>query len=140
MIILKCPCGKDIKVFPSQKDRKKYCCKVCFYKYHPRPSGLKYNIVSENKGWFKKGNKTWNAGMSAPQLDKSTGYMIIRHNGNRVKYHRYVMEKHLGRELLDTEVVHHKDNNKLNNDISNLELFASMSDHLKFHWTNTRRK
>jgi hypothetical protein len=36
--------------------------------------------------------------------------------------HRYVMEQFLGRYLTKEEVVHHKDRNTSNNDISNLEL------------------
>ncbi|GAG08346.1 unnamed protein product, partial [marine sediment metagenome] len=44
------------------------------------------------------------------------------------------MEKKLGR-LLDTrtEVVHHKDGDKLNNDPDNLEL-TTRSEHSKYHW------
>jgi hypothetical protein len=34
------------------------------------------------------------------------------------------MERHLGRELLPKETVHHKDLNKLNNELSNLELWT----------------
>ena len=44
--------------------------------------------------------------------------------------HRLVMEKKLGRYLTKEEVVHHIDGNRLNNDINNLELFSSNSDHL----------
>ena len=35
------------------------------------------------------------------------------------------MENHLGRLLNSDEVVHHKDHNKFNNDISNLEVMTS---------------
>tara|TARA_Y100000034_G_scaffold63552_1_gene76880 strand:+ start:550 stop:1371 length:822 start_codon:yes stop_codon:yes gene_type:complete len=44
--------------------------------------------------------------------------------------HRLVMEQHLGRYLLPTEVVHHKDKNKHNNSLDNLELFSSNGEHL----------
>lgn len=44
--------------------------------------------------------------------------------------HRYVMEQHLGRHLDPTEVVHHIDGNPRNNDISNLRLYASQSEHI----------
>lgn len=36
--------------------------------------------------------------------------------------HREIMEHYLGRKLSKQEVVHHKDGNKQNNDINNLEL------------------
>jgi hypothetical protein len=61
------------------------------------------------------------------------GYRMIRVNGRRVFEHRYVMEQHIGRPLNRREVVHHKDGNKLNNDISNLELLESQSEHTETH-------
>ena len=47
--------------------------------------------------------------------------------------HMIVAEEKLGRYLLPDEVVHHKDLNKLNNDPDNLMIFASNSDHSRFH-------
>ena len=46
--------------------------------------------------------------------------------------HRMIMEQHIGRELKDDEIVHHKDGNKINNDINNLEII-SKKDHAKMH-------
>jgi len=46
-----------------------------------------------------------------------------------VREHRVVMEKHIGRYLSPSEVVHHIDKNKTNNDIKNLMLFSSESEH-----------
>ena len=37
--------------------------------------------------------------------------------------HRWVMEKTIGRKLMPNEIIHHRDGNKLNNSINNLELF-----------------
>lgn len=50
----------------------------------------------------------------------------------RILEHRFVMEQHIGRYLLPTEVVHHKDKNKHNNAIENLQLFATNGEHLAF--------
>ncbi len=51
----------------------------------------------------------------------------------RWKYlHRYIMEQHIGRELESYEIVHHDDENTLNNDIKNLKL-TSPSGHCKIH-------
>jgi hypothetical protein len=44
--------------------------------------------------------------------------------------HRHVMEQHLGRYLTPEEVVHHKDGDPSNNDLPNLQLFASQKDHI----------
>jgi hypothetical protein len=45
--------------------------------------------------------------------------------------HRLVMEEHLGRYLTRDEVVHHRDGNKQNNAIENLELFQTNAEHLR---------
>lgn len=60
-------------------------------------------------------------------------YKAIKINGKKFDEHRIVMEKHLGRKLTKTEVVHHIDGDKNNNDISNLKLFSNISEHVKFH-------
>lgn len=46
-----------------------------------------------------------------------------RHGKGRVLEHRWVMEQQLGRPLLPTEEVHHKNTIKTDNDPSNLELW-----------------
>jgi len=54
-------------------------------------------------------------------------------DGNIVYIHREAMEKKLGRKLKPGEVVHHKDENKRNNDPNNLEL-KTESTHGKYHY------
>ncbi|HRG38019.1 MAG TPA: HNH endonuclease signature motif containing protein [Bacteroidia bacterium] len=56
-----------------------------------------------------------------------------------VAEHRLVMEKHLGRFLTKDEVVHHKDEDTLNNNIENLQLMSA-SEHIKIHKLNSKRK
>lgn len=50
--------------------------------------------------------------------------------------HRLVMAELLGRPLLPSEVVHHKDRNKANNAPDNLELHESHSQHIREHMTS----
>jgi hypothetical protein len=61
------------------------------------------------------------------------GYRLRKINGRNRPLHRLIAEKVLGRELLNSEVVHHQDNNKLNNDVNNLWVFPSQSAHRKYH-------
>ena len=51
----------------------------------------------------------------------------------QVYVHIVVAETKLGRHLFPEEVVHHKDFNKLNNDPNNIMVFATKSDHTRFH-------
>lgn len=72
---------------------------------------------------------------------REDGYILIRigiisSKTKGTKYrleHRIVMEESLGRPLLRSEVVHHKDGNTSNNNIDNLELITQ-SEHAKIHY------
>lgn len=61
-------------------------------------------------------------------------YIDIDQNGDRkiIWVHRELMETHLGRSLNDNEIVHHKDGNKVNNPLLNLEVL-SREDHARIH-------
>lgn len=87
---------------------------------------FKLNIREKCHNW-KNGRK------------KTGGYMKIRRKHHKycdssgyVFEHRYIMELQLGRYLLPEEKVHHIDRNKLNNDISNLMLFSTHSEHMVY--------
>jgi uncharacterized protein (DUF433 family) len=56
----------------------------------------------------------------------------------QVLEHRHIMEQHLGRKLLTTEHVHHKDHNGLNNALENLEVVTAR-EHQRIHLMGTRK-
>lgn len=66
------------------------------------------------------------------------GYVLLKIPGypnsvnGYILEHRYVMEQHLGRSLRSDEIVHHKDKNKQNNSLDNLELTTN-SEHNRLH-------
>ena len=56
-------------------------------------------------------------------VNTSNGYVkLYLSDGSVIEEHRFIMEKVLGRKLHYNEVVHHKDGNKKNNAVSNLEI------------------
>lgn len=61
------------------------------------------------------------------------GYVTVYDGGKQRLEHRVIMERHLGRPLTQTEVVHHRDGDKANNNLSNLELLSSQADHVSVH-------
>ena len=47
--------------------------------------------------------------------------------------HLLIAEQMIGRPIASSEAVHHKDLNKSNNDPSNLQIFPTKSEHMRYH-------
>lgn len=89
-----------------------------------RPKGAKDKGRRRKSGYYQR----WSGIKKNPK-----NYRKIRVNGKNMSKHRKVMEDHLGRKLLPTEIVHHIDGNRVNNVISNLILCKNEKEHRKHH-------
>lgn len=87
-----------------------------------------------HKHLIGKRSNNWRGGKS-----KKEGYVLIwnpKHPHSKNGYvfeHRLVMEKHLGRYLSPTEVVHHVNEILDDNRLENLKLFSSNGVHRNHH-------
>ena len=78
---------------------------------------------------IKKGDYVYAKVAGHPNATKH-GYVLL---------HRVVMENHLKRLLTEDEIVHHKNENKKDNRISNLEL-KGRADHASEHMIDRLKK
>lgn len=92
-------CKKAFTVYPYRADTAKYCSASCGRLSSPTLGQKKYE-----------------------RIIKPNGYAMVRADGKYVYEHRHTVEQNIGRKLISGEVVHHKDGNKLNNEIGNLEV------------------
>jgi hypothetical protein len=128
MIIIKCKyCKKKIKTFPCRIPRKNYCSHSCRAKDNPAK-----NFIKGHK-WFGKLKNNGIRSHSSGYITVYSPFHPYKNKRNEVLKHRLVMEKHLKRFLLPTEIVHHKNGNKKDNRLKNIILFSSQSKHIKHH-------
>jgi hypothetical protein len=115
-----CNCGSDMlhEVENSKHDKTWFCSKECRAKAKMHPDGHKKNK-------YKEGS-----------------YVMVRdsthpHGGynKRIPEHRAVIEKHIGRYLDKTEIVHHINCIKNDNRLENLFLCKNSSQHNQCHWS-----
>jgi len=84
----------------------------------------------KHPGW-KGGNHLTSEGYRMVTITKENNFFLPMAQGKRryVLEHRLVMAKHLCRNLLPWETVHHKNGNKLDNSLCNLEVFPNPHKH-----------
>lgn|SRR3990167_8481877 len=65
------------------------------------------------------------------------GYKRIYIEGKITQEHRHILSQHLGRVLTIKEIVHHRNGNKLDNRLENLEIMTR-SEHARHHKNLTK--
>ena len=101
-------------------------CRSCM----PRPQGC--------LGLKGKDHPSWKGGF---QIDRK-GYVRLYAPERKNRYvleHISIMETHIGRKLLRSECVHHRNHNPTDNRLENLELM-SLSQHSRLHVTAQTHK
>ncbi|HHA19625.1 MAG TPA: HNH endonuclease [Methylophaga sp.] len=100
-----------------------------------RPDTTRRNLT-DNPAWKRYGVKQ----QKPYSTITSTGYTAIYNpyhpncdSKGYMREHRLVMEKHIGRYLKRSEVVHHIDGDITNNRLDNLMLFPNNKAHMKYH-------
>lgn len=106
-------CSKPLRNIPCYRNRKKTCSRKCH--------GVWISMNAKKKSFVDHGYIR----VLIP-LAEQVG------NNKYSMEHRMVMEKHLGRKLREDEVVHHKNHNRSDNRLCNLQLMT-YSEHSRHH-------
>jgi len=122
----------------KEKNNKKFVHHLVWEEYYGKipenayiifKDGNRRNFDISNLG-LKFTQKTFKTEFGLTGFDKA-GYMIVYCPKKTMMYHRLVWSKYNGK-IPEGYHIHHIDGNKLNNDISNLQLISS-SEHSKLH-------
>lgn len=119
--IIKCDfCGKLFERPNCHISEHNFCSKECMSRWYSE------NIVGEH-------HPNWTGGRQI-----QNGYVFLNvGGGRRVQEHRIIAEQKIGRKLLPSEVVHHIDGDKTNNDPSNL-VVLTRAEHRALHDADIR--
>lgn len=124
-ILKKCAiCEKDLILQKSRsKNKRHYCSKPCRLEGMRRFDSKRIIDTIKQRKRIDK--------LLLGKRGKSISYDGYYWFSNK-KIHRHIMEQHIGRKLLPTEIVHHINGDKLDNRIENLQI-VSRSEHNKIH-------
>jgi hypothetical protein len=100
-------------------------------------------LSEETKNKISESHKLTSAGHEKLRADGYIGVYYPNHSSadksGYIMKHRLIMGKHINRELLKTEVVHHINGNRKDNHLENLKLMTFV-EHAKLHMTIRHEK
>lgn len=114
-------CSKEIKKRKNGTISKKYCSPECFWESIRKLRGGETKIV---KRFSSKYSNSKSFSYEQTYSIKYKKYKLT---------HRLVMEKKMGRKLKKPDVVHHINQDTLDNRVENLRVFESNEDNRKIH-------
>lgn len=128
-------CSQDFSIAYSLSIGRKFCSKKCAdaslgtMVLQCQQCGADFKAKKSKNGAFYKAKfcskPCAHASYRKPLRADTNGYAVTTVNGKDVYLHRAEMEKKLGRKLFSHETVHHRDGDRMNWKIENLELWSS---------------
>lgn len=117
-------CGKVVEVIKAREKTFRFCSMSCHGKFI-LGSPLNQSKITRRTG---ERHPHWKGG----RMKQSNGYVRVLVGREYVLEHRHVMQQFLGRKLSKREQVHHKNQDKFDNRIENLELL-DIAEHVRIH-------
>lgn len=116
-----------IKGGNMEKDGKMVSCDVCGKEFYLN----KYRL-NRSQHHFCSNECYYNYERPHKKEEILSIYRVIRRNGKNMLEHRFVVEKQFGVKLTRNQYVHHKNGNKIDNRIENLEIMTPI-EHNRTH-------
>jgi len=119
----------------NSKSVKAERCRTCYFKENGQALAIylkPFQGKREGSGAWKGGRHPTGDGYMYVYVEPTSPYNKMSRKDGRVREHRLIMAQSLGRCLEPWEIVHHKNGDKTNNSIENLELLPDPTKHRCF--------